>query len=121
MPSFEELENPKSNLASEVYSSDGKLLGKYFIENRSNIHYQDLSPNVVNALIATEDARFEKHSGVDVKAIFRVFFGVFTGYFAREAAAPSPSSWPKTSSRGTRITAFFRACDHEIQGMGHCQ
>jgi penicillin-binding protein 1A len=79
MPSFEELENPKSNLASEVYSSDGKLLGKYFIENRSNIHYQDLSPNVVNALIATEDARFDKHSGVDAKAIFRVFFGVLTG------------------------------------------
>jgi penicillin-binding protein 1A len=79
MPSFEDLENPKSNLATEIISSDNKLLGKYFIENRSNIHYQELSPNVINALIATEDIRFEKHSGVDVKAVFRMFYGVFTG------------------------------------------
>jgi penicillin-binding protein 1A len=78
MPSFQELENPKSNLATEIYSSDAKLLGKYFIENRSNVHYQELSPNVVNALIATEDARFEKHSGVDTRAILRVMFGVLT-------------------------------------------
>ena len=79
MPSFEELENPKSNLATEIYSSDGKVLGKYYVENRSNVHFQDLSPNVFNALIATEDARFEKHSGVDIKAIFRVIFGMVTG------------------------------------------
>ena len=79
LPSFEELENPKSNLATEIYSADNKLLGKYFIENRTNAHYQDLSPNVMNALIATEDARFEKHSGVDIRAIFRVAFGVVTG------------------------------------------
>jgi penicillin-binding protein 1A len=79
MPSFEELENPKSNLATEILSSDGKVLGKYYVENRSNVHFQDLSPNVVNALIATEDARFEEHSGVDIKAIFRVIFGVVTG------------------------------------------
>jgi penicillin-binding protein 1A len=79
MPSFEELENPKSNLATEIISSDGKLLGKYYIENRSNTHYQDLSPNVINALIATEDARFEDHSGIDAIAIFRVFWGMATG------------------------------------------
>ncbi len=79
MPTFEELENPKSNLATEVISADGKLLGKYYIENRSNTQYQELSPNVINALIATEDARFEKHSGIDVKAIFRVVWGMMTG------------------------------------------
>jgi len=79
MPTFEELENPKSNLATEVISSDGKLLGKYYIENRSNTQYQELSPNIINALIATEDARFESHSGIDVKAIFRVAWGVMTG------------------------------------------
>lgn len=79
MPSFEELENPKSNLASEVISADQELLGKYYIENRSNIHYSDLSPNLVNAIIATEDSRFEKHSGIDVKALFRVTFGLMTG------------------------------------------
>ena len=79
MPTFEELENPKSNLATEVISSDGKLLGKYFIENRSNTPYHELSPHVINALIATEDARFEKHSGVDAIAIFRVVWGVVSG------------------------------------------
>ncbi|MCX6244903.1 MAG: transglycosylase domain-containing protein [Bacteroidetes bacterium] len=79
MPSFEELENPKSNLATEIYSSDHKTLGKYYIENRSNVHFRDLSPNIINALIATEDSRFEKHSGVDIKAIFRVAFGMITG------------------------------------------
>jgi len=79
MPTFEELENPKSNLATEVISIDGKLLGKYYIENRSNTQYQELSPNIINALIATEDARFFKHSGIDFKAIFRVAWGMFTG------------------------------------------
>ena len=79
IPSFLELENPESNLATEIYSSDGKLLGKYYVENRSNIHYQDLSPNIINALIATEDARFEKHSGIDAKAVGRMFYGIFTG------------------------------------------
>ncbi len=79
MPTFEELENPKSNLATEVISSDGKLLGKYYVENRSNTPYQELSPNVINALIATEDARFADHSGIDAIAIFRVFWGMASG------------------------------------------
>lgn len=78
MPTFEELENPKSNLASEVYSSDQKLLGKYYIENRSNVHFNELSPNLVNALLATEDARFTEHSGVDFRGIFRAIYGVAT-------------------------------------------
>ncbi|MBW6491190.1 MAG: transglycosylase domain-containing protein [Lentimicrobium sp.] len=79
MPSFEELENPNSNLASEIISADQELLGKYYIENRSNIHYAELSENLVNAIIATEDARFERHSGIDVRALFRVTFGILTG------------------------------------------
>ena len=72
MPKFEDLENPKSNLASEVISADQQLLGKYFIEKRSNVHYQELSPYLINALIATEDARFWEHSGVDTRSLFRV-------------------------------------------------
>ncbi|MBC8320487.1 MAG: transglycosylase domain-containing protein [Bacteroidetes bacterium] len=79
MPTFEELENPKSSLASEVYSSDGELLGTYFIENRSKISYRDISPNLINALVAIEDIRFEKHSGIDEKALIRVLYGVITG------------------------------------------
>jgi len=79
MPSFQELENPESNLATEIFSADGKLLGKYYVENRTNIHYQDLSPNIINALIATEDARFERHSGIDARATARMMFGILTG------------------------------------------
>ncbi|GAB4252895.1 MAG: transglycosylase domain-containing protein [Vicingaceae bacterium] len=71
LPSFEELENPKSNLATEIYSSDGKLLGKYFKENRVNVRYKDLSPYLVNGLVATEDERFYKHSGIDVRGLTR--------------------------------------------------
>jgi penicillin-binding protein 1A len=74
MPSFEELENPKSNLASEIYSADGHLLGTFYIHNRSNVGFEELSPNVVNALIATEDIRFHNHSGVDLRSIMRVVF-----------------------------------------------
>ena len=74
LPSFEDLENPKSNLASEVVSSDLAVIGKYYIQNRTNIHYSELSPNVINALKATEDIRFEKHSGVDLRGLLRVVF-----------------------------------------------
>jgi penicillin-binding protein 1A len=79
MPSFQELENPKSNLASEVISSDGVILGTYYIENRSNVTYRQISPYLINALIATEDVRFEKHSGIDERALLRVIYGVLTG------------------------------------------
>jgi len=79
MPSFEELENPRHNLASEVYSADGIILGTYYIENRSNVTYRDLSPHLINALVAIEDIRFEDHSGIDERALLRVFVGILTG------------------------------------------
>lgn len=82
MPTFEELENPKSNLASEVYSEDNKLLGKFYIENRSNTHFSDLDTNLVNALIATEDIRFYRHSGIDFRALFRAIYGTLTGNYS---------------------------------------
>ena len=78
LPSLEELENPKSNLASEIISVDRKVIGKYYIENRTNVSFRDISPVVVNALIATEDARFYSHSGVDIRALGRSLFGVLT-------------------------------------------
>ncbi|MDR2972194.1 MAG: transglycosylase domain-containing protein [Bacteroidales bacterium] len=78
MPSFSELENPRTNLATEVYSCDGELLGKYYFENRSPCKYDELSPHLINALVATEDIRFEKHSGVDIRALGRVFSGLIT-------------------------------------------
>lgn len=79
MPSMEELENPKTNLATQIISADGKVLGTYYIENRSNVSYNQLSPHLAHALISIEDERFEKHSGIDEKALFRVAFGVLTG------------------------------------------
>ncbi|MBE9484789.1 MAG: penicillin-binding protein, partial [Bacteroidetes bacterium] len=82
MPSFEELENPERNLASEVYSSDDYMLGTYYIENRSDIHFRDLPPHLVQALLATEDIRFRDHAGVDVKALGRVIFGLLSGNYS---------------------------------------
>lgn len=74
LPDFKELENPQSELASELYSSDGVLLGNYFRENRSPVTYNDLSLNLINALIATEDIRFTDHSGIDFQSMARVLF-----------------------------------------------
>src|SRR5258705_5667088 len=65
MPSFEELENPNSNLATEVISADGVVLGKFYNENRSSVKYSDLPQYLVKALLATEDERFYEHSGID--------------------------------------------------------
>ena len=78
MPNLKTLENPRSELASEVYSSDGVLLGKYFRENRTPVEFKDLPQNLVDALIATEDVRFEQHSGIDMKSVLRGVVGVVT-------------------------------------------
>lgn len=79
LPNLRSLENPKSELASELFSSDNELLGKYFRENRSPVDYEDLSDNLVNALIATEDIRFEDHAGIDPQSMVRVAAGILTG------------------------------------------
>ena len=79
MPSFTELENPQNLFASEVITRDGKVLGRYFRENRSSVTYDQLPQNLIDALIATEDVRFYKHSGIDLRGLFRVLKGVITG------------------------------------------
>ena len=73
MPPVEELENPNYKFATEILSDDGKVLGTWSLskENRVYTGYNELSPNVINALIATEDVRFSEHSGIDAKALFR--------------------------------------------------
>lgn len=88
MPSFTELENPEYNLAAEVYAEDGVLLGKISIENRTWTDYKDLSPYVVNALIATEDIRYYRHSGIDVRGLGRAIIRTILLGRIREAAAP---------------------------------
>ena len=72
IPSFEELENPDSKLATQVISSDGEVLTTFHIENRSFVSYEELSPNIVNAAVATEDERFYRHSGIDFESLARV-------------------------------------------------
>ena len=72
LPSFEELENPKSNLATEIAAADGELIGSFYVQNRSYVDYEDLSPALVAALVSTEDARFYTHSGIDFISLSRV-------------------------------------------------
>ncbi|AOW22080.1 transglycosylase domain-containing protein [Urechidicola croceus] len=71
MPTFEDLENPESNLATEVISIDGKTLGKYAFENRTPVLYKEIPQNLVEALVATEDERYYSHSGVDFQSTAR--------------------------------------------------
>ena len=79
IPSFEELENPDSKLATQVIAEDGEILTTFHIENRSYVTYEELSPNLVNAAIATEDVRFHRHSGIDFRALGRVVFKTVLG------------------------------------------
>jgi penicillin-binding protein 1A len=79
IPSFRAIEHPKSNEATEIMSEDGKVLGTYFVKNRSNVNYNEISPNVINALIATEDIRYRSHSGIDFKRTFTIFFYAMMG------------------------------------------
>ena len=74
MPSIKQLENPEADLATEIISSDGVLMGKFYSENRSEVKYSEISPNAIHALIATEDERFYDHSGIDAEAVARVVF-----------------------------------------------
>jgi len=74
MPTFEQLENPESNLAAEIISADQQLLGKYYRENRTVVKFENLPPVLVDALVATEDVRFYDHSGIDARGLFRVLF-----------------------------------------------
>ena len=79
LPTFEQLENPKNNLATEIISEDGVVFGKYFFENRSNIKYYELPENLINALISTEDIRYMSHSGIDVRSLVRAVVGLLFG------------------------------------------
>ena len=74
LPTFEQLENPKYNLASVVYDIEGNPFGKYYIENRETLPYDSINPKIIEALLATEDERFMQHSGIDFRAVARVMF-----------------------------------------------
>jgi len=73
MPDIEDIENPTALQASQVYAQDGYLMGKYYIEDRINVYYKDISKHAINALVATEDKRFFDHSGIDAQGLARAF------------------------------------------------
>lgn len=77
LPSYAELRDIRNDEASVLYSEDGELLGKYYIENRTNVKFEGIPQNALNALIATEDVRFYEHQGVDKISMLRVFFKTF--------------------------------------------
>ena len=79
IPSFEDLENPESNLATQVIAEDGEILTTFHIENRAYVTYDELSPNLVHAAVATEDVRFYNHSGIDFQSLGRVIFKTLLG------------------------------------------
>jgi penicillin-binding protein 1A len=74
MPSIDEIQNPSASLSSQVYAEDGTLMGKYYRQDRVNVQYKDISPHVINALIATEDERYYSHSGIDGESVARAVF-----------------------------------------------
>lgn len=111
LPTFEDLENPKSSLATEVISADGVVLGKYYIQNRSFTKYEELSPYLIQALIATEDARFERHSGIDIRGLMRaiVFLGSKGGASTiTQQLALNLFSGQRASSTPERIMQKFK-------------
>ncbi len=82
MPSIDDIQNPSANQSTQVYAQDGTLMGKFYLEDRVNVEYKDISKHVINALIATEDERFYRHSGIDGKALTRAFV-----YLGKEGGA----------------------------------
>ncbi len=108
MPSFTELESPELNLAAEVYAEDGVLLGKISLENRTWSEYKDLSPYLVDALIATEDIRFYRHSGIDVRGIGRaVIMSVILGQNAGGGSTITQQLAKQLYPRDTASTSAF--------------
>ena len=105
---FSDLENPKNNLSTIIYSSDGKILGEYYKENRSNTHYSDLSPVLIDALISTEDIRFRNHSGIDVRSLFRAVYGVLTMSSSSGGASTLSQQLSKMLFTGRPSSGFER-------------
>lgn len=116
MPPVEELENPNYKFATEILSEDGKVLGTWSLskENRVYTSYNELSPNIVNALIATEDVRFTEHSGIDAKALIRAVVkrGLLMQKMQVEVVRfhnSSPSNCLRTKLPEIRCSACFRS------------
>ncbi|MBX3242066.1 MAG: transglycosylase domain-containing protein [Chitinophagaceae bacterium] len=112
LPSLSELENPSISSASEVYASNGRLMGKYVIIDRTNVAYKDISPNVVNALIATEDERFYKHSGIDGKSLARAVL-----FMGREGGASTITQQLAKNMLGQGSRSLFQRILEKFKEM----
>ena len=113
IPSFRELENPEYNLAAEVYSEDGVLLGKISIENRTWTDYKDLSPYLIDALIATEDIRYYRHSGIDIRGLGRavvrtIVLGQKTGGGSTITQQLAKQLYPRDTAQVSEFTRKIR-------------
>jgi len=113
MPSFSELENPEYYLAAEVYSEDEVLLGKISIENRTWTNYKDLSPYLVEALIATEDIRYYRHSGIDIRGLARavvktILMGQNTGGGSTITQQLAKQLYPRDTAKLSAFTRTLR-------------
>ncbi len=81
LPSLSALEKPDPDLSSELFSADGISLGKYYLKNRTPVTYDELSPELINTLLVTEDIRFKNHSGIDLRGLIRAIVGKMTFQF----------------------------------------
>ena len=112
MPDFRQLENPKTNFASEIISSDNKVLGKYYFnDNRTPIEYEEINPETINALIAIEDERFYSHPGIDLKATLRAI--VFLNQ--RGGASTITQQLARQLFVGVRSRNIFQAVTQKIK------
>jgi penicillin-binding protein 1A len=114
MPEFAQLENPQTNLATLVITEDGEQLGKYFIENRTYVNYEDLAPHLVDALVSTEDVRYFKHSGIDVRSLARVM--VYSVLLGKHEGGGSTISQQLAKNLFPRDTTIMRT---KIGKAGH--
>ncbi len=112
MPEVEDLENPKNALSSEIYGEDGVVIGQFFLENRINAKYEDISPHVYNALVATEDIRFFNHSGIDFRGTLRAILSLGTdggaSTITQQLSKNMFSRFDKPSSKLGRVMQKFK-------------
>ncbi|MEZ0540137.1 penicillin-binding protein 1A [Fibrella arboris] len=110
MPDLKALENPKSQVASTIYFNDGPQMGKFYLENRTPIDITQVSPNVISALLATEDARFMKHSGIDFRSIARAITGILT--FQNTASTGGGSTLTQQTAKN-----LFNTREEQYEGI----
>ena len=114
IPSFEELEDPKSNLATLLLSEDGKVISTYHIENRSYVKFEELPKSLVDAVVATEDARFYRHSGIDLRGLGRVVFKTLLlnntsqGGGSTITQQLAKTLYPREEMEGNRLVKTFK-------------